>query len=196
VSLAFHTLSPPMLDALPQLSKHPVTAHDVGAQGYTLMGLVQRGLASADANGKPILYRITEAGQSVVDALNTVPQPAADYEGEIARIQRFVAHHFRIPVIEMVSERRGRAVARPRQVAMYLAKQLTTKSLPDIGRRFGNRDHSTVIHGIRKVETLIGEDPEMASHVERLMDDLVPEICNATVDKPHETAFVPFHQGA
>lgn len=86
----------------------------------------------------------------------------------VADIQREVAAFFRIPVAEMVSQRRARDVARPRQVAMYLAKKLTPKSLPDIGRRFGGRDHSTVIHAVKQVERLIGADVAIAEAVREL----------------------------
>jgi len=83
----------------------------------------------------------------------------------VAEIQREVARYFHIPVLEMVSQRRSRDVARPRQVAMYLTKQLTPKSLPNIGRLFGNRDHTTVIHACRQVARLIGEDQGFADDV-------------------------------
>jgi len=83
-------------------------------------------------------------------------------------IQRRVAEHYNIRLSEMTSDRRARAVARPRQVAMYLAKQLTTRSLPEIGRKFGGRDHTTVIHAIRKIEELKLTDPAIAEDVELL----------------------------
>jgi hypothetical protein len=83
----------------------------------------------------------------------------------IADIQQKTAEYFGIPVIEMTSARRHRGVARPRQVAMYLSKQLTPLSLPEIGRRFGKRDHTTVIHAIKTVERLCHEDPYMAEDV-------------------------------
>lgn len=79
---------------------------------------------------------------------------------KIADIQREVADFFDVAEIEMVSARRSRSVARPRQVAMCLARDLTPKSLPDIGRRFGGRDHTTVIHAIRTVEHLCAIDAE------------------------------------
>ncbi len=72
----------------------------------------------------------------------------------IAAIQERVCAHYGIPSIEMRSARRARRVARPRQVAMYLSKMLTPKSLPEIGRRFGGRDHTTVIHAVRRIEAL------------------------------------------
>ncbi|HEY1301369.1 MAG TPA: chromosomal replication initiator protein DnaA [Stellaceae bacterium] len=86
----------------------------------------------------------------------------------IDEIQRRVAEHFNIRLGEMTSDRRARAVARPRQVAMYLAKQLTTRSLPEIGRKFGGRDHTTVIHAVRKIEELKAADPGLAEDVELL----------------------------
>ncbi len=86
----------------------------------------------------------------------------------IDEIQRRVAEHFNIRLAEMTSDRRARIVARPRQVAMYLAKQLTTRSLPEIGRKFGGRDHTTVIHAVRKIEELMLTDPVLAEDVELL----------------------------
>jgi len=86
----------------------------------------------------------------------------------IDEIQRRVAEHFNIKLAEMTSSRRARAVARPRQVAMYLAKQLTSRSLPEIGRKFGGRDHTTVIHAVKKIEELIETDSALAEDVELL----------------------------
>lgn len=83
----------------------------------------------------------------------------------IAAIQQATAEHFRVALIEMVSARRARHVARPRQVAMFLARELTPLSLPNIGRRFGNRDHTTVMHAIRTVERLCVEDTAFAWRV-------------------------------
>ena len=76
----------------------------------------------------------------------------------IEDIQRIVARHYNIPRTELSSARRTRTIVRPRQVAMYLCKVLTPRSLPEIGRRFGNRDHTTVLHAVRKIETLASED--------------------------------------
>ena len=86
----------------------------------------------------------------------------------IEQIQKQVAAHYNIRLAEMHSARRSRAVARPRQVAMYLAKQLTSRSLPEIGRQFGGRDHTTVIHAVRKVEDLSRADAAFAEDVELL----------------------------
>jgi chromosomal replication initiator protein len=87
----------------------------------------------------------------------------------IDEIQKRVCEHFHIRTAEMVSARRAREVARPRQIAMYLAKQLTPRSLPEIGRRFGGRDHTTVIHAVRQIERLRGEDSEIDNDVRTLM---------------------------
>lgn len=90
-----------------------------------------------------------------------------DKRTTIDEIQKKVAEHFNISVKEMQSSRRARNVARPRQIAMYLAKQLTSRSLPEIGRKF-DRDHTTVMHAVRKVEELIVEDASLAEDVETL----------------------------
>ncbi len=90
----------------------------------------------------------------------------------IDEIQTQVAEHYRIRKAEMTSARRAREVARPRQVAMYLSKQLTPKSLPDIGRRFGGRDHTTVIHAVKQIEKLRASDPEIDAAVRLLTRQL------------------------
>lgn len=87
-------------------------------------------------------------------------------------IQREVAGHFNIRVSDMHSPRRSREVARPRMVAMYLAKQLTTKSYPDIGRAFGGKDHTTIMHAVKTIPALMEKDPELAEHV-RILTQLL-----------------------
>ena len=90
----------------------------------------------------------------------------------IDEIQTRVSDHYRIRKAEMTSARRAREVARPRQVAMYLSKQLTPRSLPEIGRRFGGRDHTTVIHAVRQIEKLRALDPELDSDIRLLTRQL------------------------
>ncbi|MCJ7422112.1 chromosomal replication initiator protein DnaA [Sphingomicrobium astaxanthinifaciens] len=90
----------------------------------------------------------------------------------IDEIQTKVAAHFSIRKAEMTSARRAREVARPRQVAMYLSKQLTPKSLPDIGRRFGGRDHTTVIHAVKRIESLRAADAELDADIRLLQRQL------------------------
>ena len=86
----------------------------------------------------------------------------------IEEIQRRVAEYFNVRLSDLLSARRARAVARPRQIAMYLSKQLTTRSLPEIGRKFGGRDHTTVIHAVRKVEELRQVDSGLEEDVDLL----------------------------
>ena len=86
----------------------------------------------------------------------------------IEDIQRHVADHYNLRMTDMLSPRRARPVARPRQVAMYLAKALTEHSLPEIGRKFGGRDHTTIIHGVRKIEELLAADRQLSADVETL----------------------------
>lgn len=90
----------------------------------------------------------------------------------IDEIQKLVSQHFELKPLELISARRSRAVARPRQIAMYLAKRLTTRSLPEIGRKFGGRDHSTVIHAVRKIEELRDQDRDIDAAVRTLMREL------------------------
>jgi chromosomal replication initiator protein len=87
-------------------------------------------------------------------------------------IQKATADHFGLKQADLISERRARAVARPRQAAMWLAKQLTTRSLPDIGRRFGGRDHTTVLHAVRRIEALRATDSQLARDLEVLIRKL------------------------
>ena len=93
---------------------------------------------------------------------------ASERRVTISDIQRRVAEYYGIKVADMLSARRMRSIARPRQIAMYLAKQLTTRSLPEIGRKFGGRDHTTVIHAVRRIEELRAEDPALDEDVDLL----------------------------
>ena len=95
-------------------------------------------------------------------------QRGGDRKVTVDEIQKAVADHYLLKQSDLLSERRTRAVARPRQLAMYLAKNLTTRSYPDIGRRFGNRDHTTVLHAVRRIEQLKGEDASIAADVEAI----------------------------
>ena len=90
----------------------------------------------------------------------------------IAQIQSCVVEYYGLRPIDMTTARRSREVARPRQVAMYLSKQLTPRSLPEIGRRFGGRDHTTVIHAVRQIEKLRAQDPELDSDIRLLTRQL------------------------
>lgn len=103
-----------------------------------------------------------------------IVQPAAVIRPHltVARIQEAVSFYYGVPVTCMISQRRAREVARPRQVAMYLAKELTPKSLPCIGRLFGNRDHTTVMHAIKRVKELRQTDMSVDIAVRDLREAL------------------------
>jgi chromosomal replication initiator protein len=127
-----------------------------------LEGALNRVVAYALLSGKPIDLEFTQA--TLADLLR-----ANQRRVTIDEIQRRVSDHYRIRQSEMSSARRAREVARPRQIAMYLAKQLTPRSLPEIGRRFGGRDHTTVIHAVRQIEKLRQTDAELDADVRLLM---------------------------
>jgi chromosomal replication initiator protein len=136
-------------------------AHKITSNVRELEGALHRIAAHVQLVGRDITL---ESAQEVLhDLLRSHERRVT-----IDEIQRRVAEHFNIRLGEMTSDRRARAVARPRQVAMYLAKQLTTRSLPEIGRKFGGRDHTTVMHAVRKIEELKGSDPALAEDVELL----------------------------
>lgn len=127
-----------------------------------LEGALNRVIAYATLVGRPITMDMAR------DVLQDLLR-ANDRKLTIDEIQKSVSDYYNIRPNEMVSERRSRAVARPRQVAMYLAKQLTSKSLPDIGRRFGGRDHTTVMYAVKKIEDLRRTDAHLDEDVTRLI---------------------------
>jgi chromosomal replication initiator protein len=91
---------------------------------------------------------------------------------KIEDILRIVSRHFAVSKQDILSQRRHRSVVRPRQIGMYLAKHLTSRSLPEIGRRFGDRDHTTVLHAIRKIDREVGENPRLKDEIEELKRQL------------------------
>lgn len=93
---------------------------------------------------------------------------ASERKISIEEIQRKVSEHYNIRLSDMIGPKRVRSFARPRQVAMYLCKQMTSRSLPEIGRRFGGRDHTTVMHGVRRIEELRHQDAQIAEDIEML----------------------------
>ncbi len=133
----------------------------VTANVRELEGALNRLVAHAELVGRPVTI------ETAMDLLQDLLR-ANDRRVGIEDIQKKVAEHFNIRLADMHSPRRARAVARPRQVAMYLSKQLTTHSLPEIGRKFGGRDHTTIIHGVRKIEELMLEEPQLRDDIERL----------------------------
>ena len=136
-------------------------AHKITSNVRELEGALNRVAAHASLVGRDITV---ETAQDVLHDLIR----AHDRRVTIEEIQKKVAAHFNIRTSDMHSARRARSVARPRQVAMYLAKQLTSRSLPEIGRKFGGRDHTTVMHAVKKVEELRERDATFAEDVELL----------------------------
>ncbi len=136
-------------------------AHKITTNIRELEGALNRIVAYATLVGRPVTLETTQ--EILQDVLR-----AHSRRITIEEIQKRVAEHFNIRVADMHSARRARAVARPRQVAMYLAKQLTSRSLPEIGRKFGGRDHTTVMHAVRKVDQLRESDPGFAEDVDLL----------------------------
>ncbi len=136
-------------------------AHKITSNVRELEGALNRLIAHANLFGRPVTLDATQ------EVLHDILK-AHDRRVTIEEIQRKVAEHWNIRLSDMSSARRARAVARPRQVAMYLAKQLTSRSLPEIGRKFGNRDHTTVMHAVSRVTELMGLDAAFAEDVELL----------------------------
>ena len=123
-----------------------------------MVGALNRILAFSKINTKsPTIY---ECKKILKDFINSNNKSVT-----VESIQNLVASHFHLTIEELLSPRRSRSLARPRQMAMYLAKQLTTNSLPDIGRKFSNRDHTTVIHAVKKIDELIKKDNEIRQSV-------------------------------
>ena len=136
-------------------------AHKITSNVRELEGALNRIVAHATLVGRSVTLETTQ--EVLTDLLR-----ANDRRVTIEEIQRKVAEHFNLRITDMHSARRARSVARPRQIAMYLAKQLTSRSLPEIGRKFGGRDHTTVMHAVKKVEELKGTDHRFAEDVELL----------------------------
>ena len=136
-------------------------AHKITANVRELEGGLNRVVAHAQLVGREISLEATQ------DVLHDLLR-ANERRVTIEEIQKRVAAHFNIRTSDMHSARRARSVARPRQVAMYLAKQLTARSLPEIGRKFGGRDHTTVMHAVKRVDELRELDMSFAEDVELL----------------------------
>jgi chromosomal replication initiator protein len=141
-------------------------AKSVTHNGRDLEGALNRLLAHSKLTGQPITMELAE--REVRDLI----RPQEPKRVKIEDIQRIVARHYNVSRGDLLSSRRTANVVRPRQVAMYLAKTLTLRSLPEIGRRFGGRDHTTVLHAVRKIEHLVGNDTALAEEVESLKRQL------------------------
>lgn len=139
-------------------------ARRISSNVRELEGALNRMVAHATLIGRPITLEMTQ--EVLQDLLR-----ANDRRVTVDEIQRRVADYYNIRLSDLLSARRARQVARPRQLAMYLAKQMTSKSLPDIGRQFGGRDHTTVMHAVKRIEDLRQTDSvldEDIGHLERM----------------------------
>ena len=141
-------------------------ASEVTSSIREMVGALNRVLAFSKINtSSPTIY---ECKRILKDFINSNNKSI-----NIESIQNLVASHFKLNIQELLSPRRSRSLARPRQIAMYLAKQHTTNSLPDIGRKFGNRDHTTVIHAVKKIGELMKKDNEINQSVAELKKKLL-----------------------
>lgn len=136
-------------------------AQRISSNVRVLEGALTRLYAFGSLVNKPVTLEMAQ--ESLTDILR-----ASDRKVTIDEIMRKVTEHYGVNLTDLLSARRTRSIARPRQVAMFLCKKLTTKSLPEIGRRFGKRDHTTVIHAVRKIEELKLTDHQIAKDIEHI----------------------------
>ncbi len=134
----------------------------VVSHGRDLDGAVNRLVAANQLTNEPITVALAER------TLADLVRARETRRVRIEDILRIVSRHYKVPRNELLSSRRSRDVVRPRQIAMYLAKALTSRSLPEIGRRFGGRDHTTVLHSVRKVEQMMKDDADLTQEIELL----------------------------
>ena len=132
-----------------------------------LIGVLNRVIAFSRVSNKTL--SVTDCKNILKDVFNQIRVITVD------KIQNVVSNYFNIPLSEMLSQRRSRPLARPRQIAMYLAKKMTARSLPEIGRRFANRDHTTVIHAVKTISRLSEQDDEMKKNINQIKSLLLEQ---------------------
>lgn len=142
-------------------------ARKITANGRDLEGAVNRLLAHTTLTGAPLTIETADV------AIRDLVRSSEPKKVKIEDIQKLVATHFNVSRADILSSRRTANVVRPRQIAMYLSKTLTLRSLPEIGRRFGGRDHTTVLHAVRKVDDLLTRDLSLRDEVELLKRMLI-----------------------
>ena len=140
-------------------------AHRITTNVRVLEGALTRLFAFASLVGREITLELAQ--DCLADILR-----ASDRKVTIEEIQRRVAEHYNVRLSDLIGPKRVRTIARPRQIAMYLAKQLTPRSLPEIGRRFGGRDHTTIMHGVRRIEELMTTDSQLSDDLQLLRRQL------------------------
>lgn len=165
VSLPLPMLPPPAPVVAPPPPAPIVAPHPFNNVPHDIAVAVVDYLARAEAAG--------EQESAVAGLLEVVrPPQLPQLLGKVQTIQIAVAKHYGVSRLDLLSSRRTHNIVRPRQVAMFLAKHLTFMSLPQIGRKFGNRDHTTVLHAVRKIERLRATDDWVRADVDRLLDQL------------------------
>ena len=132
-----------------------------------LIGVLNRVIAFSRVNNK--VLNISDCKNILKDIFSQIKVITVD------KIQNVVSNYFNIPLSDMLSQRRSRPLARPRQIAMFLAKKLTSRSLPEIGRRFANRDHTTVIHAVKTITRLADQDDEMKKNISQIKNLLLEQ---------------------
>lgn len=137
-------------------------AQVIDSNGRDLEGAVNRLLARVTLSGAPLTIDIAET------AIRDLVRTRDPKKVKIEDIQKLVANHYNVTRADLLSSRRTASVVRPRQIAMFLSKVLTPRSLPEIGRRFGGRDHTTVLHAVRKIEGLSSSDHSLAQDIDYL----------------------------
>ena len=125
-----------------------------------LIGVLNRVIAFTRVHNK--VLTINDCKNILKDVFSQIKVITVD------KIQNVVSNYFNIALSDMLSQRRSRPLARPRQIAMYIAKKMTTRSLPEIGRRFANRDHTTVIHAVKTITRLSEQDDEMKKNINQI----------------------------
>ena len=132
-----------------------------------LIGILNRVIAFSRVHNK--ILTVSDCKNILKDIFSQIRVITVD------KIQNTVSNYFNISLSEMLSQRRSRPLARPRQVAMYLAKKMTSRSLPEIGRRFANRDHTTVIHAVKTITRLSEQDDEMKKNINQIKSLLLEQ---------------------
>ena len=132
-----------------------------------LIGILNRVIAFSRVHNK--ILNVSDCKNILKDVFSQIKVITVD------KIQNVVSNYFNIPLSDMLSQRRSRPLARPRQIAMYLAKKMTTRSLPEIGRRFANRDHTTVIHAVKTIVRLSEQDDEMKKNINHIKSLLLEQ---------------------
>ena len=157
-------LQHPGFDVPPAVMEH--VSIQITQNGRDLDGAVTRLMAHNQLSGRPVTIEMA------YEVIRDLVRPADPRRIRVEDILRIVAKHYGVSRADLLSSRRTANVVRPRQIAMYLAKTLTLRSLPEIGRRFGGRDHTTVLHAVRKIEGLVQGDKGLADEIEVLKRQL------------------------